>query len=114
MVSVITPDQLGRHLQGHMNPRAIGLLPEPVNHLQPPGVSVCTTQFNHGNADADRWGYAWLNKFITLPIILEALFASQDIHAGALAAEEFMRYAYPRFRRYHRPWCPKFLVPIVA
>ncbi len=89
-------DQLGRNLQGHMYPRAIGLLPDPVNDLQGPGVSVCTTQFNHGNADVIGGGML-ADEFITLPIIFWKRFLPPEIPRWGAAAKEFMRYAYPRF-----------------
>jgi choline dehydrogenase-like flavoprotein len=89
-------DQLGRNLQGHMYPRAIGLLPDPVNDLQGPGVSVCTTQFNHGNADVIGGGML-ADEFITLPVIFWKRFLPPEIPRWGAAAKEFMRYAYPRF-----------------
>ncbi|MBL8094497.1 MAG: GMC family oxidoreductase, partial [Anaerolineales bacterium] len=42
-------DQVGRHLQGHYYPAAVGLMPEPVYDGVGPGISTATVKFNHGN-----------------------------------------------------------------
>ena len=89
-------DQLGRHLQGHVYPRAIGLLPDAVIDHQGPGVSICTTQFNHGNPDIIGGGML-ADEFITLPIIFWKRFLPPDVPRWGKAAKDFMRYAYPRF-----------------
>src|SRR5262245_21432114 len=44
-------DQVGRHLQGHYYPAALGLMPEPVYDGLGPGMSTVTVRFNHGNPD---------------------------------------------------------------
>lgn len=89
-------DQLGRHLQGHIYPRAIGLLADEIADLQGPGVSICTTQFNHGNPDVIGGGML-ADEFITLPIIFWKRFLPPDVPRWGAAAKAFMRHAYPRF-----------------
>src|SRR4029079_13216733 len=42
-------DQVGRNLQGHLYPRAYGLMSSSVFNGIGPGVSIATTQFNHDN-----------------------------------------------------------------
>lgn len=87
---------LGRHLQGHVYPRAIGLAPEPMYDGQGPGASICTTQFNHGNPDIIGGGML-ADEFITLPIIFWKRFMPPEVPRWGQAAKEFMRHAYPRF-----------------
>ncbi len=89
-------DQLGRHLQGHVYPRAIGLMPDEVADLQGPGVSICTTQFNHNNPGVIGGGML-ADEFITLPIIFWKRFLPPDVPRWGQAAKDFMRHAYPRF-----------------
>jgi choline dehydrogenase-like flavoprotein len=42
-------DHLGRHLQGHYYPGALGLFDEVVGSSLGPGPSIATTDYNHGN-----------------------------------------------------------------
>lgn len=89
-------DQLGRHLQGHVYPRSIGLMPDPVYDGVGPGVSIGTVDFNHTNPDIIGGGLL-ADEFITLPIIFWKRFMPPEIPRWGQAAKDFMRYAYPRF-----------------
>ncbi len=89
-------DQLGRNLQGHVYPRVIGLMPDPVYDGQGPGVSICTTQFNHGNPEVIGGGML-ADEFITLPITFWKRFLPPDVPRWGAEAKAFMRHAYPRF-----------------
>lgn len=42
-------DHLGRHLQGHQYPGGFGLFDEEVGSSRGPGVTIATTDYNHGN-----------------------------------------------------------------
>lgn len=42
-------DQVGRHPQGHVYPMAYGLFDAPIYDPRGPGVTLATTDFNHGN-----------------------------------------------------------------
>ena len=44
-------DQVGRHLQGHSSNRLFGLFDEDVGKDRGPGVTIATTNWNHGNPD---------------------------------------------------------------
>ena len=88
-------DQVGRHLQGHYYPRAIGLFPEPVNDWQGPGASTATCQFNHGNADIIGGGML-ADEFIVLPIIFWKRLLPPDLPRWGAANKQFMRDNYRR------------------
>jgi hypothetical protein len=80
-----------------MYPRAIGLLPEPVNDLQLPPCQRLYHAIQPRQRRCDRWVCRQMS-LSPCRLFLEALFASRDSTLG-LAAKEFMRYAYPRFVR---------------
>lgn len=88
-------DQVGRHLQGHYYPRAIGLFDEPVNDLQGPGASTATCQFNHGN-DGIIGGGMLADEFIVLPIIFWKRLLPPDLPRWGAANKAFMRDNYRR------------------
>ena len=46
-------DQVGRHLQAHLYGGAFGVFADQVDDLLGPGPSIATTDFRHGNTDAD-------------------------------------------------------------
>ena len=89
-------DQLGRNLQGHVYPRVIGLTADPIYDGQGPGVSICSTQFNHNNPGIIGGGML-ADEFITLPIIFWKRFLPPDVPRWGSDAKAFMRHAYPRF-----------------
>ena len=89
-------DQLGRHLQGHVYPRSIGLMKEPVYDGEGPGVSISTVDFNHANPDVIGGGML-ADEFITLPIVFWKRFMPPEVPRWGKAAKDFMRHAYPRF-----------------
>jgi choline dehydrogenase-like flavoprotein len=88
-------DQVGRHLQGHYYPRAIGLFPEPVNDWQGPGASTATCQFNHNN-DSIIGGGMLADEFIVLPIIFWKRLLPPDLPRWGAANKQFMRDNYRR------------------
>jgi choline dehydrogenase-like flavoprotein len=61
-------DQVGRNLQGHYYPGALGVFDEALYEGIGPGVSIATTQFNHGNAGVVG-GAMLADEFVKLPII---------------------------------------------
>lgn len=89
-------DQLGRHLQGHVYPRSIGLMKDPVYDGDGPGVSIGTVDFNHANPNVIGGGML-ADEFITLPIVFWKRFMPPEVPRWGKAAKDFMRYAYPRF-----------------
>jgi len=89
-------DQLGRHLQGHVYPRSIGLMKDPIYDAEGPGVSISTVDFNHANPDVIGGGML-ADEFITLPIVFWKRFMPPEVPRWGKAAKDFMRYAYPRF-----------------
>jgi choline dehydrogenase-like flavoprotein len=95
-------DQVGRHLQGHYYPAAIGLMPEPVYDGIGPGISTATVQFNHGN-DGVIGGAMLADEFIELPIIFWARQLPPNLPRWGLANKQFMRKNYMRVMRVTGP-----------
>lgn len=88
-------DQVGRSLQGHYYPRAVGLFEEPVQDGLGPGASTATCQFNHGN-DGIIGGGMLADEFIVLPIILWKRLLPPDVPRWGAANKQFMRDNYRR------------------
>ncbi len=95
-------DQVGRHLQGHYYPAAIGLMPEPVYDGVGPGISTATIQFNHGNENVIGGGML-ADEFITLPIIFWARQLPPDLPRWGQENKRFMRDNYRRVMRVTGP-----------
>jgi choline dehydrogenase-like flavoprotein len=95
-------DQVGRHLQGHYYPAAVGLMPEAVYDGRGPGISTATVQFNHGNGDLIGGGML-ADEFIELPVIFSARQLPPDLPRWGLAHKQFMRENYTRVMRVTGP-----------
>ena len=88
-------DQVGRNLQGHLYPRAYGLMREKVFSGIGPGVTVATTQFNHGTAGIIGGGML-ADDFIKPPIDFWYDSLPPDLPRWGLANKQFMRDNYAR------------------
>ncbi|MFL6208623.1 MAG: GMC family oxidoreductase [Pyrinomonadaceae bacterium] len=88
-------DQVGRNLQGHLYPRAYGLLQEKVFDGVGPGVTVATTEFNHGNVGIIGGGML-ADDFIKPPIDFWYDSLPPDLPRWGLANKQFMRDNYTR------------------
>ncbi|MBA2705233.1 MAG: GMC family oxidoreductase [Blastocatellia bacterium] len=88
-------DQVGRNLQGHLYPRAYGLMAERIFTGVGPGVTVATTQFNHGN-DGVVGGGMLADDFIKPPIDFWYDSLPPDLPRWGLANKRFMRDNYTR------------------
>lgn len=88
-------DQVGRHLQGHYYPGALGLFPEPLWDGVGPGPSTATTRFTHGN-DGIIGGGMLADEFILLPIIFWKRALPPDLPRWGAANKAFMRDNYRR------------------
>ena len=95
-------DQVGRHLQGHYYPAAVGLMPEPVYDGVGPGISTATIQFNHGNSGV-LGGALLADEFIELPVIFWARQLPPDLPRWGMANKHFMRENYRRVMRVTGP-----------
>jgi choline dehydrogenase-like flavoprotein len=95
-------DQVGRNLQGHYYPGAVGLLPEHVYDGLGPGVSTATVRFNHGNPGVIGGGML-ADEFIVLPIIFWARDLPPDLPRWGMANKRFMRENYTRVLRVTGP-----------
>jgi choline dehydrogenase-like flavoprotein len=88
-------DQVGRNLQGHLYPRAYGLMREKVFSGIGPGVTLATTQFNHGNAGIIGGGML-ADDFIKPPIDFWYDSLPPDLPRWGLANKRFMRDNFTR------------------
>ena len=88
-------DQVGRNLQGHLYPRAYGLMREKVFTGIGPGVTLATTQFNHGNPGIIGGGML-ADDFIKPPIDFWYDSLPPDLPRWGLANKRFMRDNYTR------------------
>ena len=88
-------DQVGRHLQGHYYPGAIGLFPKTMWDGLGPGASTATCEFNHGN-DGIIGGGMLADEFIVLPIIFWKRSLPPDLPRWGAANKQFMRENYRR------------------
>lgn len=88
-------DLVGRNLQGHYYPGAIGLFPNPTYDGNGPGVSIATCQFNHGNAGIVGGGML-ADEFIKTPIITWYRALPPDVPRWGAENKQWMRDNYTR------------------
>jgi choline dehydrogenase-like flavoprotein len=88
-------DQVGRNLQGHLYPRAYGLMHEKVFSGIGPGVTLATTQFNHGNSGIIGGGML-ADDFIKPPIDFWYDSLPSGLRRWGLANKRFMRDNFTR------------------
>ena len=91
-------DQVGRHLQGHYYPAALGLMPEPVYSGLGPGMSTATVRFNHGNPGLVG-GTMLADELIEMPIRFWRHSLPPDLPRWGLENKRFMRENYTRVMR---------------
>jgi len=88
-------DQVGRNLQGHLYPRAYGIMAHSVFNGVGPGVSIATTQFNHDNRGIVGGGML-ADDFIKPPIDFWYDSLPPDLPRWGLRNKQFMRENYTR------------------
>ncbi len=87
--------QVGRHLQGHYYPSVYGWFDHDVHDDQGPGVTIATTDFNHGNEGVVGGGML-ADDFIMLPAIFWKTALPPDLPRWGKPAKDFMRDGYRR------------------
>ena len=87
--------QVGRHLQGHYYPGAVGLFPQAMYDGLGPGASVATCEFNHGN-DGIIGGGMLTDEDIVLPMTFWKRDYPPDTPRWGLKAKQFMRENFRR------------------
>ena len=87
-------DWVGRNLQGHAYPRAVGLFDHDTYDDVGPGASIAICDFNHGNPGL-RGGAMLANEFIRLPIQFTGM-TPPDTPRWGRANKEYMRQFYRR------------------
>ena len=100
-------DQVGRHLQGHSSNRLFGLFDEDVGKDRGPGVTIATTNWNHGNPDVIGGGMI-ADDFIVLPVIYWKQMLPPDLRRWGQEAKDHMRRNY---RRLIMLWSPVHEIP---
>ena len=88
-------DQVGRHLQGHYYPGALGIFPESLYDGVGPGCSIATCDFNHGN-DGVIGGGMLADEDIFTPVTFFKRDLPPDLPRWGLEAKRFMRDNYRR------------------
>ena len=91
-------DQVGRNLQGHYYPGALGLFEEIVHDGLGPGVSTSSCQNNHGNYQKHGiiGGGMLADEFIKLPLIFWRQCFPPGTKNWGIEAKHFMRDNYNR------------------
>ena len=87
-------DWVGRNLQGHAYPRAIGLFHFDTYDDVGPGASIAICDFNHGNKGL-RGGAMLANEFIRLPIQFTGM-TPPDVPRWGQGHKDYMRQFYKR------------------
>jgi choline dehydrogenase-like flavoprotein len=95
-------DQVGRHLQGHVYPQAYGLFDHVVHGSTGPGVSIGTTQFNHGNPGIIGGGLI-ADDFVLPPILFWKSCLPPELPRWGHAAKAFMRDNFHKVLRLTGP-----------
>jgi choline dehydrogenase-like flavoprotein len=93
--SALGNDLVGRNLQGHYYPGTFGLFDEKVYDGIGPGVSISTSQWNHGNPGIIGGGML-ANEFIKLPVHFWRWAWPPGLPRWGLAAKRWMRDSYAR------------------
>lgn len=94
--------QVGRHLQGHPYPGALGEMASPVYDGLGPGVSVATLDFAHDN-DGVIGGAMLADEFTVLPIAFWARNLPPDVPKWGAENKRYMREQYTRVLRVTGP-----------
>ena len=95
-------DMVGRNLQGHYYHPARGLMDEDVYDGLGPGVSIATTDFNHGNPGVVGGGML-ADEFILLPIIFWRNGLPPDVPRWGIENKRWMRENYRRTMQVYGP-----------
>lgn len=89
-------DHVGRHLQGHTYPIAVGILPREVpNPNRGPGVTIATTEFSHGNPGVIG-GAMLANNFVPTPVTIWRMLLPPDVPRWGAVNKQAMRDLYLR------------------
>jgi choline dehydrogenase-like flavoprotein len=88
-------DHLGRHLQGHQYPGGYGLFDEEVGSSRGPGVSIATTDYNHGNPGIIG-GAMLADDFTFTPMMFWQIQWPDGVPRWGQGAKDWMR------RNFHR------------
>lgn len=88
-------DQVGRHLQGHYYSGARAIIEEDIYDGIGPGITISTTQFNHGNAGVIG-GAMLADDFLKPPIDFWHTSLPPDVPKWGMEGKKWMRENYHR------------------
>ncbi len=83
-------DHLGRHLQGHQYPGALGVFDEEVINCRGPGARIATTDYNHGNPGIIGGGLL-ADDFIMTPVAYWQAPWPPEVPRWGQGAKDWMR-----------------------
>ncbi|MEO8756802.1 MAG: GMC family oxidoreductase [Devosia sp.] len=83
-------DHVGRHMQGHYYPGALGLFDEEVDMGHGPGPSIATTDFNHGNPGIIG-GAMLADDFVFTPMMFWQAMWPEGVPRWGAGAKHWMR-----------------------
>lgn len=95
-------DLVGRNLQGHVYATAYGLFDDVVHGSAGPGVSIATTQYNHGNPGYIGGGML-ADDFVQPPIIFWKNVLPPGLRRWGQAPKDFMRQNFHHVLRVAGP-----------
>ena len=95
-------DLVGRYLQGHGYPGASAIFDDKIATDAGPGVSIATTQFNHGNPGIVGGGML-ANEFVKLPIIFYRGSFPPGARRWGASAKQYMRDNFHRVANVQGP-----------
>ena len=84
---------VGRHMQGHYYPGAFGLFDEEVGTSRGPGVTIATTDFNHGNPGIIG-GAMLADDFVFTPMMFWQAQWPDGTPRWGQGAKDFMRTSF--------------------
>lgn len=95
-------DQVGRHLQGHYYPGAVGLFAQDIYDGLGPGASIATCDFNHDNDGIIGGGMLTDSDVCTPTVVWKSLYPP-DAPRWGIAAKRFMRENFRRINLINGP-----------
>ena len=95
-------DQVGRHVQGHYYPSALGQFDDVVHDGIGPGPSISTIEFNHDNPGIIGGGML-ADEFVKLPVIFQKTSLAPEAPRWGLAGKRYMRDNFLRTMQVQGP-----------
>lgn len=95
-------DHLGRHMQGHYYPGGFGLFDDDVGTSRGPGVTIATTDYNHGNPGIIG-GAMLADDFVFTPMMFWQAQWPEGVARWGQGAKDWMRNNFHRVTQCRGP-----------